>query len=98
MAQGHDVARALGGHDRGEPRGEEQSPAAPLGNWLPTLIAEEGAALQLKRLKHALEHAYANALVQGAVLFIALNFMIVNLLVDLAYAELDPRIRLEASR
>ncbi|GLS29072.1 peptide/nickel transport system permease protein [Mesorhizobium albiziae] len=35
------------------------------------------------------------ALVQGAVLFIALNFMIVNLLVDLAYVALDPRIRLE---
>ncbi|EKF40937.1 ABC transporter permease [Nitratireductor indicus] len=34
------------------------------------------------------------ALVQGSVLFIALNFMIVNLLVDLAYAVLDPRIRL----
>jgi peptide/nickel transport system permease protein len=30
------------------------------------------------------------------VLFIALNFMIVNLLVDLAYAALDPRIRLES--
>ncbi|MCD1632217.1 ABC transporter permease [Martelella mediterranea] len=36
------------------------------------------------------------ALVQGSVLFIALNFMIVNLLVDLAYAALDPRIRLGA--
>ncbi|MCC5779721.1 ABC transporter permease [Nitratireductor sp. B36] len=36
------------------------------------------------------------ALVQGSVLFIALNFMIVNLLVDLAYAMLDPRIRLGA--
>jgi peptide/nickel transport system permease protein len=35
------------------------------------------------------------ALVQGSVLFIAFNFMIVNLLVDLAYAALDPRIRLE---
>ncbi len=34
------------------------------------------------------------ALVQGSVLFIALNFMIVNLLVDLAYVALDPRIRL----
>jgi peptide/nickel transport system permease protein len=34
------------------------------------------------------------ALVEGAVLFIALNFLIVNLLVDLAYAALDPRIRL----
>lgn len=34
------------------------------------------------------------ALVQGAVLFIAFNFMIVNLLVDLAYVALDPRIRL----
>ncbi|MDP1730584.1 MAG: ABC transporter permease [Devosia sp.] len=34
------------------------------------------------------------ALVQGTVLFIALNFMIVNLLVDLAYFALDPRIRL----
>jgi len=28
------------------------------------------------------------------VLFIAFNFMIVNLLVDLAYVALDPRIRL----
>lgn len=36
------------------------------------------------------------ALVQGSVLFIALNFMIVNLLVDLAYVALDPRIRLES--
>jgi peptide/nickel transport system permease protein len=34
------------------------------------------------------------ALVQGAVLFIAFNFLVVNLLVDLAYAALDPRIRL----
>jgi peptide/nickel transport system permease protein len=35
-------------------------------------------------------------LVEGAVLFIALNFLIVNLLVDLAYVGLDPRIRLGA--
>ncbi len=34
------------------------------------------------------------ALVQGTVLFIAFNVMLVNLLVDLAYAALDPRIRL----
>jgi len=34
------------------------------------------------------------ALVEGAVLFIALNFMVVNLIVDLAYVALDPRIRL----
>lgn len=34
------------------------------------------------------------ALVQGSVLFIAFNFLLVNLLVDLAYAALDPRIRL----
>jgi peptide/nickel transport system permease protein len=34
------------------------------------------------------------ALVQGSVLFVAFNFMIVNLLVDLAYVLLDPRIRL----
>jgi peptide/nickel transport system permease protein len=33
------------------------------------------------------------ALVQGVVLFIALNFMLVNLAVDLAYFALDPRIR-----
>lgn len=33
------------------------------------------------------------ALVQGVVLFIAFNFLLVNLLVDLAYAALDPRIR-----
>ena len=33
------------------------------------------------------------ALVQGSVLFIAANFMIVNLLVDLTYFSLDPRIR-----
>jgi peptide/nickel transport system permease protein len=34
------------------------------------------------------------ALVQGTVLFVALNFMVVNLAVDLAYVLLDPRIRL----
>jgi peptide/nickel transport system permease protein len=38
------------------------------------------------------------ALVEGGTLFIALNFMIVNLLVDLAYAALDPRIRLDSQR
>jgi peptide/nickel transport system permease protein len=36
-------------------------------------------------------------LVQGAVLFIALNFLVVNLLVDLAYTALDPRIRLRGN-
>jgi len=36
------------------------------------------------------------ALVEGAVLFIAFNFLLVNLLVDLAYVALDPRIRLGA--
>jgi peptide/nickel transport system permease protein len=34
------------------------------------------------------------ALVEGAVLFVAFNFLIVNLLVDLTYVALDPRIRL----
>ena len=38
------------------------------------------------------------ALVQGTVLFIAFNFLIVNLIVDLAYAALDPRIRLGGDR
>jgi peptide/nickel transport system permease protein len=35
------------------------------------------------------------ALVEGAVLFVAFNFLVVNLLIDLAYVALDPRIRLE---
>lgn len=34
------------------------------------------------------------ALVQGSVLFIAFNFLLVNLIVDLTYVVLDPRIRL----
>ena len=34
------------------------------------------------------------ALVQGSVLFVAFNFLVVNLLVDLIYVALDPRIRL----
>ncbi|MDB5623553.1 MAG: glutathione transporter permease GsiC, partial [Devosia sp.] len=34
------------------------------------------------------------ALVQGSVLFVAFNFLVVNLVVDLAYVALDPRIRL----
>jgi peptide/nickel transport system permease protein len=38
------------------------------------------------------------ALVEGIVLFAALNVMIVNLLIDLAYAKLDPRIRFEQGR
>jgi peptide/nickel transport system permease protein len=33
-------------------------------------------------------------LVQGTILFVAFNFLVVNLLVDLAYVALDPRIRL----
>jgi peptide/nickel transport system permease protein len=33
------------------------------------------------------------AVVQGVVLFIALNFVVVNLITDLAYAWVDPRIR-----
>ena len=37
------------------------------------------------------------ALVQGVVLFIAFNFLLANLLVDLIYAALDPRIRYGAS-
>jgi peptide/nickel transport system permease protein len=34
------------------------------------------------------------ALVQGTVLFVAFNFLVVNLIVDLLYVALDPRIRL----
>lgn len=37
------------------------------------------------------------ALVQGTVLFIAFNFLVVNLIVDLCYVALDPRIRLGKS-
>jgi len=35
------------------------------------------------------------AVVQGTILFVALNFVLINLLVDLAYALVDPRIRYE---
>ena len=35
------------------------------------------------------------AVVQGTILFIALNFVLINLLVDLTYAQVDPRIRYE---
>lgn len=35
------------------------------------------------------------AVVQGTVLFIALNFVIVNLITDMAYAWVDPRVRYE---
>jgi peptide/nickel transport system permease protein len=34
-------------------------------------------------------------LVQGCVLVVALSFVLINLLVDLLYAWLDPRIRYE---
>jgi peptide/nickel transport system permease protein len=36
-------------------------------------------------------------LVQGTVLFIAVLFVLINLLVDILYAWLDPRVRLENS-
>ncbi|MEJ2720594.1 MAG: ABC transporter permease, partial [bacterium] len=36
--------------------------------------------------------------IQGAVFFMALVFMIINLLVDLAYAWIDPRIKLGRRR
>ena len=32
------------------------------------------------------------ALVQGVTLFIALNFVVINLVVDVIYAAIDPRI------
>jgi peptide/nickel transport system permease protein len=35
-------------------------------------------------------------MIQGCVFFIAIMYVIVNLLVDLSYAWLDPRIRYEA--
>jgi peptide/nickel transport system permease protein len=35
-------------------------------------------------------------LVEGAILFVALSFLVVNLVVDLLYVALDPRIRLGA--
>jgi peptide/nickel transport system permease protein len=35
-------------------------------------------------------------LVEGAILFVALSFLVVNLIVDLLYVALDPRIRLGA--
>jgi peptide/nickel transport system permease protein len=38
------------------------------------------------------------ALVEGTVLFIALLFMVLNLIVDLLYAALDPRVRLGRAR
>lgn len=38
------------------------------------------------------------ALVQGAVLFIAFNFVLINLLVDLIYAAADPRISYDRQR
>jgi len=34
------------------------------------------------------------ALIEGAVLFIAANFIVLNLVIDLAYTALDPRVRL----
>ena len=33
--------------------------------------------------------------VQGAILLVAINFMLVNLFVDVLYAYINPRIRLE---
>ena len=40
-------------------------------------------------------HQRDYAVVQGTILFVALNFVMVNLLVDAAYAFVDPRIRYE---
>ena len=37
-------------------------------------------------------------LVQGGVLFVAVAFVLVNLVVDLFYAYLDPRVKLERAR
>jgi peptide/nickel transport system permease protein len=38
------------------------------------------------------------ALVQGATLFIAINFVVINLVIDLVYAVIDPRISYDRSR
>jgi peptide/nickel transport system permease protein len=37
-------------------------------------------------------------IVQGVVLFIGVFFVLINMLVDLLYALLDPRVRLDAAR
>jgi peptide/nickel transport system permease protein len=58
------------------------------------VIVEQIYALPgLGRLVLGAIHQRDYALVQGAVLFVAFNFMVVNLLIDLAYFALDPRIR-----
>ena len=58
------------------------------------LTDAEGRATKMRLLAvvSLLQRDYA--LVQGSVLFIALNFMIVNLLVDLAYGLVNPKVRL----
>ena len=38
------------------------------------------------------------ALIQGTTLFIALNFVAINLIVDLIYAAVDPRISYDRQR
>ncbi len=69
-------------------------PALTLGFAFAVIVEQVFALPGLGRmvLDAILQRDYA--LVQGCVLFIAFNFMIINLLVDLAYVLLDPRIRL----
>jgi peptide/nickel transport system permease protein len=55
-----------------------------------TVFARKG--LGLLAIEAILKHDVA--VVEGSVLFIALVFVVVNLLVDVSYAALDPRIRL----
>jgi peptide/nickel transport system permease protein len=61
-----------------------------------TLIVEEIFSLPgIGRLTLHAIYQRDYAMVQGTILFIAFNFVVINLLADVAYALVDPRIRYE---
>jgi peptide/nickel transport system permease protein len=58
-----------------------------------TVITEQIFALPgLGRLTYTAIYQRDYAMIQGVTLFIAFNFVLINLLVDLIYAAIDPRI------
>ena len=60
-----------------------------------TSVAIAGAAGRMGRMLLNSIHQRDYALVQGTVLFIAFNFVLINLLADVLYTFANPRIRYE---
>ena len=87
------------GRRTGQPRSSASTPATPASWWRPappapgtknsTVFAFDGIGRFLAQAVFARDFP----VIQAGILFLAVIFVVVNLLVDLSYGLLDPRVR-----